>query len=87
MVLDQFLTGRLQDPCRHRIGHAGRILIEGPTRDDIFKTSEWFAHRNPLNRKLAYSVVGYEHRKISFLSYCPRCRRGEGPHYEHSGVA
>ena len=85
LTLDEWVGRRLRKPCTHHMGHAGRIIIDGPTRDDVFKTSEWVRNQNPLGRKLNYSVIGYEGTTIIFLSYCRRCRSGES-HDEHSGA-
>lgn len=85
-VIDNFLRDRLQPPNKHYMGHAGRIVIESPTRDDCFKTGEWLRHQNPLGKLLNYSVIGYDEQgKIIWVSYCKLCREGgKGKHYEHS---
>ncbi len=82
--LDTFLTKKLQEPCRYHIAHAGRVLVEGPTRDDLFKTSEWIRHQNPIGL-IPYSVIGYEGQKIIFVDSCPKCRSKDvnTPHHEH----
>jgi len=86
LTLDEWLGRRLKEPCTHH-RYEGRIVIEGPTRDDVFKTSEWVRNQNPLGRKLNYSVIGYdENGKIAWLSYCKLCREQKGltPHSQHS---
>lgn len=72
------------NPCTFRLGHAARIIVEGKMRDDIFKVCEWIRHQNPLGKKLSYSVIGYNDTTINYLSYCQKCRKGEGRHDEHS---
>lgn len=82
--IDDFLQARLMQPNKHYMGHAGRIVIESPTRDDSFRTAEWVRHQNPLGKLLEYSVVGHDDEgKIIYLSYCKLCREGKGPHHEH----
>lgn len=71
------------NPCKFRLGHAGRIIIEGKRRDDVFKVSEWIRNRNPLNIKLNYSVIGYEKGRIKYISFCKKCKFGKKPHWEH----
>ena len=83
LTLREWLGQRLKPPCSADMGHAGRICIEGPDRDSLFKTCEWIRHQNPLGRKLDYSVIGYKGKDIIWLSYCPKCRKGEGPHHLH----
>lgn len=84
LTLDEWLGQKLRAPCRHYMGHAGRIVIEGPTKDDVFKTSEWIRNQNPFGVKLDYTVIGYEDTTIIYLSYCPKCRAGQGKHTEHT---
>jgi len=85
MAIDEFLLRRLKKPNRHYMGHAGRIVIESPTRDDSFKTAEWLRHQNPMGKPLDYSVIGYDEQgKIIYVSYCKKCRENKGPHHEHS---
>jgi hypothetical protein len=81
--VDDFLSQRLKQPNKHYMGHAGRIIIESPTRDDSFRTAEWLRHQNPTGKLLNYTVAGYDEGKIIYVSYCPKCRQGEGRHDEH----
>jgi len=74
------------NPCTFRLGHSGRIIVEGDNRDSVFKCAQWIRHQNPTGRKLNYSVIGYsEDGKILWVSYCTICREGKEPHYKHSG--
>lgn len=77
----------VDNPCTFRLGHAGRLIIEGKTRDQVFRVSEWIRNQNVLDKKLLYSVIGYNAEgKIIWVSYCHKCRSGkEGEHNEHSG--
>jgi len=83
-ILDGFLAENLHAHLRHRLGHHGRVIIVSPTKDDSFKAGEWLRHNNPLNRELLYSVVGWKHGRIVFLSACHKCRAGEGNHLKHA---
>ena len=73
------------NPCTFRLGHAGRVIIEGKERNELFKVCEWVRNCSPLEKKLDYSVIAYCDQKILYLSYCPKCRQKvETPHYLHS---
>jgi hypothetical protein len=32
-----------------RLGHAGRIIVEGESRSDVFKVCVWISNNNPLS--------------------------------------
>ena len=83
-TLDTFLTERLKPEFGHRIGHGGRIIIDDLEGKDIaWRIGEWVRHNSPVE-KIRYTIVGYtEDLKVEYLSYCPLCREGKGPHYEH----
>ena len=71
------------NPCTFELGHGGRVLVRGKSRDEVFRVCEWIRNQNPLG-KLAYQVTGYRDGAIIYVSWCPRCRRGE-PHGRHRG--
>ena len=82
---------QLRSPMNYRLGHAFRVSIDVPdcgspakTRDECFKTAEWAKHRNGFSDKIPYTVAGYDDDlNIIYLSYCPQCKAGKLPHYEH----
>ena len=85
-VLDEWLKRSLWPPHTYYLGHHLRVMIVAPTRRDAFKVGEWAAHRNPLGKKLGYSVIGYKGAAVVYLSYCPYCRdqKIKTPHHLHS---
>ncbi|MCS7365941.1 MAG: hypothetical protein NDF54_10925 [archaeon GB-1867-035] len=63
------------------------IIVYSRDKDSAFKVGEWIRHNNPVTletwKKLFYSVYGFEANKMIYASWCPKCRRGLGKHYEH----
>jgi len=91
-ALETFLAENLKEPHIFKVvrdvfsEHAKHILIiESPTKDDCFKVAEWLRHRNPLGRKLFYSVIARIKDRIVWASWCQECRAGV-PHH-HGAVA
>ena len=82
--LDEFLYQRLDRHYGYRIGHGNRVIVEEGLRDadDAWRVAEWVRNRAPV-QDLRYMVVGYEGLRIGYVSYCPMCRQGRGPHWEH----
>jgi len=64
-----------------------RVVLEADERDKCWKAAEWISYNAVPGKKLFYSVIGERVEKglprIIYLSWCPRCRRGEGEHHEH----
>jgi hypothetical protein len=81
-----FLEARLRREYRFRLGHGCRVIIEDlMSKDDAWKVAEWVRNQGPLGKELRYQIVGYDGLRVSYLSYCPKCRSGVSRHYEHSG--
>jgi len=84
--LDEFLASKLDPAYRHRLGHGGRVLIEEGLRnkDEAWKVALWVKHNCGVGN-LRHMIIGYDERdRTHYLSYCPKCRAGEGPHHEHA---
>lgn len=85
--LDKFLIAKLDPAYKHRLGHGARVIIDHGLRDknEAWKVAEFIRHQSPLGEGLRYMIAGYEGTTIIYLSYCPKCRKGdEGRHDEHS---
>lgn len=53
-----FLTSRLRKPNKFLVEEAG-ITIISPTKDEGYKAASFADHENPLQRRLFYTVRGY----------------------------
>ena len=85
--LDEFLIARLDPAYKHRLGHGARVLIDYGLRDkdECYRVAEFVRHQSPIGEGLRYMICGSEGTIYKFLSYCPKCRKGdEGAHDEHS---
>jgi len=79
-----FLENKLRHPNTFQINESTlTLMIISPTKDECFKTGQWFRYNNPLNKPLNYSVIGTKNKQTIYISYCKKCRAGE-PHNVHS---
>ena len=57
-AISDFLTARLRKPNSFLVDAAG-ITIISPTKDEGYKAASFVDHENPLQRRLFYTVHGY----------------------------
>jgi ribonucleotide reductase alpha subunit len=76
---------RLEEGLRMYV-EDNRVVLEADERDRCWKAAEWASHNAVPGRKLFYSVVGERlsegFPKVIYVSWCPKCRRGEHEHGE-----
>jgi hypothetical protein len=64
----------------------GKVVLEGSSRDEVWRAAEWISHNAVPGKKLFYSVIGERVEKglpkIIYLSYCRLCREGKHEHGE-----
>jgi len=84
--LDEFLSARLDPAYSHRLGHGGRVIIEEGLRncEESWKVALFVKHNCGI-KNLRHMIIGYEGKKIIYLSYCFLCRQGKKKHFEHAG--